>query len=101
VRIERHVGDYQRSGFRPHEARVFACRPQGGAPRPSRETPHVRWFPLDRIPRTLFPWYRVPLADALAERVEPAVRHEHQGIAAILAGMAIDLRMRLSDDRAE
>jgi 8-oxo-dGTP pyrophosphatase MutT (NUDIX family) len=100
VAVERRVGDYVRTGFRPHTARVFLCRVTGGALRPSAETPKVRWFPIGQIPDTLFPWYRAPLEDALADLPEPVERHEHQGRAAVWAGMKIDFRMRLSDDRA-
>lgn len=100
VEILRRVGDYQRSGFRPHVARVFACRVRGGDERPSDETPHLRWFDVDSPPATLFPWYRAPLADALAGHAEPVMRREHQGAARVLAGLAIDLRMRISDDTA-
>jgi 8-oxo-dGTP pyrophosphatase MutT (NUDIX family) len=100
VEVVRHVGDYHRTGFAPHTARVFECRPTGGELRPSPETPVVRWFDPERVPDTLFPWYRQPLADALARLPEPVIRHDHQGPGAILAGMWIDLRMRLSDHRA-
>ena len=100
VAIERHVGDYVRTGFRPHTASVFACRVTGGALRPSIETPVVRWFELDELPETLFPWFREPLADALAARAEPVARCNYQGAAAVWAGFKIDLRMRLSDDLA-
>jgi 8-oxo-dGTP pyrophosphatase MutT (NUDIX family) len=100
VRIERRVGDYVRTGFRPHTARIFLCRVTGGAVRSSAETPSVRWFPIGQIPDTLFPWYRAPLADALADHAEPVERHEHQGFATMWAGMKIDFRMRMSDDRA-
>jgi len=100
VAIERHVGDYVRSGFRPHTARVYRCRVLRGQLRPSRETPVVRWFELERIPRTLFPWYRAPLADALEATAGPRTRHEHQGLASIWAGLSIDLRMRVSGDAA-
>jgi 8-oxo-dGTP diphosphatase len=100
VAVERRVGDYVRTGFRPHTARVFLCRAIGGALRPSAETSGVRWFPIGQIPDTLFPWYRAPLEDALADLPEPVERREHQGRAAVWAGMKIDLRMRLSDDRA-
>jgi hypothetical protein len=51
-------------------------------------------------PATLFPWYRGPLADALALHAAPISRREHQGVARVLAGLAIDLRMRISDDSA-
>jgi 8-oxo-dGTP pyrophosphatase MutT (NUDIX family) len=100
VAVERRVGDYVRTGFRPHTARVFLCRPTGGVLRPSAETPDVRWFPIRQIPDTLFPWYRAPLEDALDDIPEPVERHEHQGPVTIWAGMKIDFRMRVSDDRA-
>ena len=61
--------------------------------------PAVRWFERGSLPNTLFPWFRTPLDDALRGG-EPVVRHEYQGVRAVLAGMSIDLRMRLSDDRA-
>ena len=100
VAVERHVGDYVRSGFRPHTARIFLCRVTGGALQPSVETPKLGWFDIDHLPDTLFPWYRAPLEDAFACRPEPVERHEHQGGAAVWSGMKIDLRMRLSDDAA-
>ena len=100
VAIDRHVGTYVRTGFRPYTASVFTCRVTGGELRPSIETPVVRWFDLDALPETLFPWFREPLADALASRTEPVARCNYQGAAAVWAGFKIDLRMRLSDDRA-
>jgi ADP-ribose pyrophosphatase YjhB (NUDIX family) len=101
VEAERLVGEYRRSGFRAHCARVFSCRVAGGALRASREAPRLVWFPPSALPRTIFPWFRTPLEDALRGGAEPALRHEHQGIAAILAGMRIDLRMRWLDDQAQ
>ncbi len=100
VAIDRHVGTYVRTGFRPYTASVFTCRVTGGELRPSIETPVVRWFDLDALPETLFPWFREPLADALASRTEPVARCNYQGAAAVWAGFKIDLRMRLSDDCA-
>lgn len=100
VEVERRVGDYVRRGFRPHTAHVWRCRALSGAPRPSRETPLVRWFALDAVPNTLFPWYRGPLADALAEPGAPVERHERWGLREILQGFWIDLRMRLTAHRA-
>jgi ADP-ribose pyrophosphatase YjhB (NUDIX family) len=100
VVVERHVGDYVRTGFRPHTASVFECRVTGGTLRPSPETPLVRWFDPAALPDTLFPWYLAPLADALAPDRDPQTRREHQGLAAIWAGLSIDLRMRCSDHRA-
>jgi ADP-ribose pyrophosphatase YjhB (NUDIX family) len=100
VEVLRHVGDYVREGFRPHTARVYCCRPTGGALRTSDETRALRYAPPDDLPETLFPWYRQPIADALERRDEPVTRHEQQGPATILAALQIDLRMRISDDRA-
>lgn len=97
IAVERLVGVYVRSGFRGHEARVFACRVVGGAARACRETPEVRWFDAAGLPATIFPWFRGPLEDALADRFEPVRRRERQGIAAILAGARIDLAMRWRD----
>jgi 8-oxo-dGTP diphosphatase len=94
VRVERLVGDYVRTGFRPHTARVYCCSAESGVPRGSGETSAVDWFDPQAPPTTLFPWYRRPLADAL-EAGPPRRRHEYLGIAAVLAGMAIDLRTRL------
>ncbi len=100
VEIERQVGSWTRTGFLPHAAWIFRCRPLGGVLTPSPETPRVAWWNPGELPGTLFPWYREPLAQGLAEAGPPVERHEHQGLRAIAAGMAIDLRMRLSDDEA-
>jgi ADP-ribose pyrophosphatase YjhB (NUDIX family) len=100
IEVDTLAGEYRRTGFRPHLARVYRCRAVAGALRPSRETPHVRWFDPERLPATLFPWYRQPIADALAPGDAPVRREERQGLRSILAGMAIDLRMRVSSDRA-
>lgn len=99
-RVERHVGDYVRSGFRPHTARVWRCVATGGTPRPSHETPTVEWFPLDAVPTTLLPWYRGPLADALADHTEPVQVSERWGISEIAQAIAIDLRMRATGHQA-
>jgi len=97
--VRRHVGDYLRSGFRPHTARVFLCERVGGQLQPGDETIRLRFFDPAAPPATLFPWYRAPLADALAGG-PPVRRHEHQGLRAIWAGMRIDLRMRASEGEA-
>ena len=76
------MGDYRRSGFRPHTARVYRCRALGGALRASAETPAVAWFDPIALPRALFPWFRGPLADALAELPEPVVVARAPGLAA-------------------
>ena len=94
VHVDSLSGTYVRTGFRPHTARVFRCSVSGGALRPSKETPRVAWFPTDALPSTLLPWFRGPLLDALHESSRPVERREHQGLAAILAGLRIDLGNR-------
>ncbi len=100
VTIDRVVGHYHRTGFLPHTAFVFRCRAVGGELTPSDESPRLAWWPCDDLPSTLFPWFRGPLQDALAEAAEPVERSEHNGLAEILTGMRIDLRMRISGDAA-
>jgi len=94
VAVERLVGEYRRTGFRPHRARVFRCRVVGGREAPGSETLRLAWFRQDAVPDTLFPWYREPLADALACQGGPVERVAHNGLRAIAAGAIIDLRMR-------
>jgi 8-oxo-dGTP diphosphatase len=100
VAIERKVGDYVRTGFRPHTAKVYLCRLVGGTLTTSTETRAAKWFAPDALPTTLFPWYRQPLADALATPTAPVQLEEHQGLDAIWSGLRIDLAMRFSGDRA-
>lgn len=101
VEVERLIGSYHRTGFLPHVARVYRCRPVAGAPRASSETPRVGWWPPTHLPGTLLPWYRGPLRDALRQSGSPVVRREHQGLRAVWAGLVIDLRMRWSRDEAQ
>lgn len=100
IEIVAHVGDYVRSGFRPHTARVYRCDVGGGVLRTSSETRRLRWFDPEALPDTLFPWYRQPIEDALAEYPEVVERTERQGLASIVSAIRIDLRMRRSKDRA-
>jgi 8-oxo-dGTP pyrophosphatase MutT (NUDIX family) len=95
VALEAHVADYVRTGFRPHTARIYRCRFVSGEARPSAETPAICWVDPEAPPATLFPWYRGPIADALARPERPVQRCEHQGPAAIWAALRIDLQMRL------
>ena len=99
VEVEAHVGDWVRSGFRPHRARIWRCRAVGGRPAPSEETLQVAWFDPAALPATLFPWYREPLAEALARHPAAVLRHERLGVGSVLAGMWIDFRMRIAADR--
>ena len=90
----RHVGDWHRTGFRPHVAKVYCCRAAGGRLRAGDESRDVAWFEPEALPDTLFPWYREPIDDAL-RGAESVLHRERQGLAAIVAGLQIDLRMRL------
>ena len=94
------VGEYHRSGFLAHMARVYRCRPVGGLIAPSLETPRVRWWDPQAVPDTLFPWCRQPLRDGLDRLDRPVLRHQHQGMSEVITSVKIDLRMRLSDDQA-
>ncbi len=94
IAVRRLVGTYSRTGFRAHVAHVFECEVAGGEVRPSPETPELAWFDPAALPRTIFPWFRGPLEDALANLPGPVERTEHQGLRAIWAGARIDLRMR-------
>lgn len=94
VVLERLVGEYVRTGFHAHVARVYACRVAGGVLCPSHEAPRHGWFAPAALPAGLFPWFRGPLEDALRAQAEPVTRREHQGLAAIVAGMRIDLATR-------
>jgi ADP-ribose pyrophosphatase YjhB (NUDIX family) len=95
VEVQSRVAKYLRSGFRPHVAHIYRCRPVGGTLRPSDETPAVAWFKPAEVPKTLFPWFRGPLRDGLDSPTRVQVRRERQGFRAILAGARIDIRMRL------
>ena len=94
------IGEYHRSGFLPHTARVYLCDPRGGAIAPSSETARVRWWDPRALPDTLLPWCRQPLRDGLDRLERPVLRRQHQGVSDVIASVKIDLRMRLSDDRA-
>lgn len=94
VGVVRIVGEYRRTGFFAHRARVYEARVVGGVITPSVEAPAVRWYPVDALPRELFPWFRAPLEDALRGGA-PRIREERLGLAAISAGFAIDLSVRL------
>lgn len=94
IAVERPVGDWVRTGFRPHTAHVLRARVVGGVLRPSHETPRVRWFDVSRLPDSLFPWYRAPIERALVDGLPMIAVREFQGGAAVLRAMRIDLVMR-------
>ena len=91
VRVERLLGWYERTGFRPHRSPVYVCFPLSGALRPNQESFAVRFFPANRLPLGLFPWYRPLIRDAIAGRTYQAPVHQHLGAAATIAAGLIHL----------
>ena len=100
VEVERFVGDYHRTGFRPHTAKVYLCRVVGGALRVSDENLDLRWFADGQMPATLFPWFHGPIRDSQSDVGNPIEQFEHQGPEVVLAAIRIDLKMRTSNNRA-
>lgn len=101
VEVDRYVGDYVRTGFRPHTAKIFLCRQVGGMFQSNWETLDLRWFPLESLPDTLFGWFREPLRDAFSGSAPtPVTKTNRQGVREILAAVQIDLRMRISNNQA-
>lgn len=96
VEVERHIGDYHRSGFRPHVAKVYLCRVIGGELQANDEVLELRSFDPGDLPETLFPWYRAPIRHAMGDAAAPVVEYDRQGIATILEAIRIDLRMRIA-----
>jgi len=94
VEVERVVGQWTRTGFRPHVVTVMRCHRIAGTLRPSHETPRVEWFSVDQLPSALFPWYRTPIAHAIPRDAEFIAVCESQGLSAIWQAMKIDLQMR-------
>jgi 8-oxo-dGTP diphosphatase len=93
VEVGALVGEYVRTGFRPHVARVYRCRLVSGTPLPSDEASEVGWFPPSAPPQGVLPWCRQPLRDAAAGGL-PVRREESQGVGEIVETMRIDLRTR-------
>jgi 8-oxo-dGTP diphosphatase len=100
VAVECFVGDYQRTGFRPHTAKIYCCSVMGGELQTSEETLDLHWFREDALPATLFPWFRSPIRDSQVARGVPVRRMESLGLVEMLGAIRIDLRMRISDNRA-
>ncbi len=98
IEVASLVGTYVRTGFKPHEVRVYRARVVSGSPRATRESLAASWFARDALPDTLLPWCRTPLADAEREGA-PVERTEHQGARAILETMRIDLATRAGRGR--
>jgi len=66
IEVERMVGYYRFTGIRHDTDVVFRARAVGGRLQRSREAWRLRWVEPERLPRSLFPWYRERVSDALA-----------------------------------
>ncbi len=95
VRVERELGTYQRLGFRPHDSIVFVCTPIGGTAIPGEETVAVQFFPVDRLPWGLLPWYRTVIRDAIQPSGPPRIRRQWLGVGTLLISLLIVLGERL------
>jgi ADP-ribose pyrophosphatase YjhB (NUDIX family) len=91
VAIERLIGWYDRTGFRPHRSPVYVCRVVGGALRRSSEAVDIGYFPVDRLPLGLFPWYRPIIRDAAQGVVNSGRQRQRLGVAMVAASAAIHL----------
>jgi 8-oxo-dGTP pyrophosphatase MutT (NUDIX family) len=78
------VGVYSWTGLRRVADAVYWGTPAGGRPRRSVEALRLRYVSPSELPRTVFPWYRERVADAVAaaagappvHRVQPvSLRH--------------------------
>lgn len=96
VAVRRLVGEY----WRPQDpgggtlVHVLAAEVRGGAPiRRGPETLAVRWFPVDRLPFTLFRLSREYIRDAAAGLSTPVVRTQRMpGWLALALWAALRLR---------
>jgi len=91
VRVMRQLGVYQRLGFRPHDGIVFVCTPIEGKPGPGDEALIARFFPIDRLPWGLLPWYREVIHDATRPPAPPHIRRQWLGPGVIIASLLIVL----------
>ncbi len=98
IAVDRHVGAYRRTGFRPHVAQVFLCHAVAGELQTSNESRALAWFHPLLLPDTMFPWYEQPLRDAFVPDADPVEREERHGLATIWSAMKIDLKMRWHSD---
>jgi 8-oxo-dGTP pyrophosphatase MutT (NUDIX family) len=91
VRIDRLLGWYERTGFRPHRSPVYVCSVLSGTPRPNQESYEARFFPAQHLPLGLFPWYRPLIRDAVTGRIHLVPVHQHLGVKATTTAGLIHL----------
>jgi 8-oxo-dGTP pyrophosphatase MutT (NUDIX family) len=97
VEIMQLLGWYERTGFRAHRSPVYVCRPIGGVLQAhADEAITVRYFPLQALPRGLFPWFRGVLQhDVQSQAPRPLQRMQHVGMQTLFHSLALDLGSRL------
>lgn len=101
VDVESLVGEYVRTGFFAHRARVYRCRVRQDTPmdpHAQTETLAAAWFVVEHLPKEIFPWCRAPLTDALQKTTTPVMRCEYHGLSVILQSSVIDLCMRFGGE---
>jgi 8-oxo-dGTP pyrophosphatase MutT (NUDIX family) len=90
VRVTGLVGVYTWEGLRAAGDAVFYGEAIGGRRRPTVEAWAVRSFPVGRLPRTLFPWDRQRVLDAVARSRGARPVHRVQPVTArLVLGFAI------------
>ena len=99
VRIDRLLGRYRRTGFRPHHSPVYVCRYVSGTVRRNWESIRVQWFPVAALPRGLFPWYVPVIRDAARGVTHQGEQRQHLGLAAVWAAALIHVRQVVRSPR--
>ncbi|MGE3535966.1 MAG: NUDIX hydrolase [Candidatus Tectimicrobiota bacterium] len=97
VRVIELLGWYERTGFRAHRAPVYLCQPEYGQPLPGdSDVRQVRYFPVQRLPWGLCPWYRSILArDLWSVQPRPLQQTQRLGWRTVLHCVGLDLASRL------
>ncbi len=70
IEVERLIGYYQFRGLRHDADVVYRARAVGGRLHPNKEALRLVWTDPRHLPRSLFPWYRQRIADALRPPAE-------------------------------
>ena len=99
VRIERRLGWYRRTGFRPHRSPVYVCRPVTETLRRNWESIRLAWFRVEELPDGLFPWYVPVIQDAARGVTHQKEQRQHLGFGAVLAAIQIHVRQVVRSPR--
>lgn len=84
IEVERLTGYYRFTGLRRDTDAVFRARAVGGQLRKSKEARRLVWADPDRLPSSIFPWYRQRIADALRPVGSgPQDRVQHVGLGTV------------------